>query len=122
MRGERTGFYKWHTTLNDAGLLSALESAASKFGTTKLSITGHSSGGAVATLLAFDIARGAVSGFTADSIQSVITFGSPRVGNEEFVAAHSSFGLPSWRVTHYRDMVPHVPEEMMGYKHDAVLW
>ena len=94
----------------------ALASASAAHGTTDVVVTGHSSGGSCATLLAFDIARGA-TGLAAFNVKSVITFGSPRVGNSQFVAAHASFGLNSVRVTHYHDIVPHVPEEFMGYQH-----
>ena len=42
------------------------------------------------------------------------TFGSPRVGNWEFVKAHAAYGLNSVRVTHWYDIVPHLPMEALG--------
>lgn len=77
-----------------------------------LSITGHSLGGALAHLTALDFIREGI-------IPSVYTFGQPRVGNVEFANLLSS--LPAvrgaftgdasvlWRVTHYQDIVPHLP-------------
>lgn len=114
-----SGFYDWYSDLNDGTKLSvsvpeALSSAASQYGTTKVTITGHSAGGACATLLAFEVARGYVSGFT---VASVMTFGSPRVGNPAFASAHEATGLKSTRVTHWYDMVPHLPQEVLGYYH-----
>jgi len=41
----------------------------------------------------------------------------PRVGNEEFAKRFESYPIYSKRVTHYYDIVPHVPEEFMGYRH-----
>lgn len=66
-------------------------------------ITGHSLGAAIATLTALDLVD---SGF--DNVR-MINFGSPRIGNAEF-AMYASDRLPGHtRVTHYRDMVPHMP-------------
>jgi hypothetical protein len=113
------GFYAWYTDLK-SGVDTALESLKTKYSTSKIQLTGHSAGGAVATLHAFDIARGESStpGLTLDS---VVTFGSPRVGNLAFSEAHDEYidqdSIPSWRVTHYYDIVPHMPEEILGYNH-----
>jgi len=98
---------------------AALAAAASKYSQAAVSVTGHSAGGACATLMAFDLARGAKG--SGLSLKSVVTFGSPRVGNQAFVDAHGQFINPDatvqWRVTHYRDMVPHVPQEALFYRH-----
>ena len=84
-----------------------------KYNTQQLLITGHSLGAALGTLYAFDILY-----YEKDyKIQSLITFGSPRVGNEEFARKFESYPIYSKRVTHYYDIVPHVPEEFMGYRH-----
>lgn len=109
------GFWDEYSSLS-GGVKEALASAATVHGTHDVIVTGHSSGGSCATLLAFDIARGATD-LTGFGVKSVITFGSPRVGNAEFVSTHAGFGLYSVRVTHYHDIVPHVPEEFMGYRH-----
>jgi len=113
------GFYKWYTGLKD-DVDGALLSLKGTYGTSKVQVTGHSAGGAAATLHAFDIARGESStpGLT---LSAVVTFGSPRVGNLAFSEAHDQYidqnSIPSWRVTHYDDIVPHVPEEILGYNH-----
>ena len=49
----------------------------------------------------------------------IYTFGSPRVGNEEFSNYFFSI-IPSElysRVTHYNDLVPHALSQLIGYKH-----
>lgn len=114
------GFWSWYTSLRDSGVNAALASLAASRGVTRVSITGHSSGAACATLLAVDIARGAVAG--VDTVQGVVTFGSPRVGNAAFVAAHGDLRdagkLPDApRVTHWKDIIPHMPPESLGYLH-----
>ena len=46
------------------------------------------------------------------------TYGQPRVGNESF---HDFYNDNSprvtWRLTHWRDPVPHLPLESMGFSH-----
>lgn len=113
------GFWGWYTNLKD-GVDSALAAAKTKYGCSEVAITGHSAGASVATLHAFDMARGESS--TAGlSLKQVISFGSPRTGNSAFYSAHAAAIdanlTAQWRVTHYRDMVPHVPQELMGYRH-----
>lgn len=75
--------------------------------------TGHSLGGALATVCAMDLHY--VHNIT--NIK-VITFGSPRVGDELFSSYFSkAFGDVSWRVVHKADIVPHLPLKSMGFKH-----
>lgn len=73
-----------------------------------LFITGHSLGGAMATI-------------TASRLQPVVkalyTYGSPRVGSKKFVE--------NCNITHYRhvnnnDAVPTVPFLLLGYRHHSV--
>lgn len=110
------GFNNWYNALKTAGLSDALTAAAAKYGTKSVSIIGHSSGGACSTLMAFDMKRGGYPGF---SVSTVTTFGSPRVGNSDFYSAFTSLvsAAEATRVTHYRDIVPHMPQEFMGYHH-----
>lgn len=53
------GFYEWYTDLKP-GVDNALETLKNTYSTSNVKITGHSAGGAVATLHAFDMARGEV--------------------------------------------------------------
>ena len=75
--------------------------------------TGHSLGGAIATLFAYDMVK------QNNKNIHVITFGSPRVGNEEFVQDFITMQdtNASYRITHKYDIVPHVPQEFLGYLH-----
>lgn len=73
----------------------------------RLLICGHSLGGAIATLLAIP--------FNADAL---ITFGRPRVGDDDFVdALESRAMLKMIRVVDCCDVVPTVPPPYMGYHH-----
>ncbi|GAO36443.1 hypothetical protein SCT_1850 [Sulfuricella sp. T08] len=66
--------------------------------------TGHSLGAALATLAA---ARHAPS--------AVYTFGSPRVGNQAFIA--SLCNVPIYRIVDDEDVVTTVPSESLGFRH-----
>lgn len=66
--------------------------------------TGHSLGAALATLAA---ARHAP--------RAVYTFGSPRVGNQAFIASLGS--IPIYRIVDDEDIVTTVPSEALGFRH-----
>lgn len=50
-----------------------------------------------------------------------ITFGTPRSGNVEFAAYFDLMVPRSWRVTHFRDIVPHLPPKHLNlrWKHSS---
>jgi triacylglycerol lipase len=71
---------------------------------TKLWITGHSLGGALATLFAFRMQR------AGHNVSGLYTFGSPRVGCRCFAAQHDwLLREKHFRVVHNSDAVPRVP-------------
>ena len=79
-----------------------------------LVVVGHSLGGAIATLSSYVLAVD-----LGIPVEAVYTYGSPRVGNKEFAAAETR-SSSSWRVTHHRDIVPHLPPEtLLGFHHTA---
>lgn len=69
-----------------------------------LFITGHSLGGALATLAAVDIATN-----TIFSSPIVYTFGAPRVGDPSFVKYYNYTVPIHWRIQNKYDIVPHLP-------------
>ncbi|ODA79142.1 hypothetical protein RJ55_04734 [Drechmeria coniospora] len=88
------------------GIQDALEENPSY----KIIITGHSLGGAVATIATAYLRR---SGIVAD----VYTFGTPRVGNSHFADFMTTSHGGQWRVTHRDDPVPRLPPIFTGYRH-----
>jgi hypothetical protein len=106
------GFYSIYNALRP-DVYRILNDLTDKYGTSNILLTGHSLGGAIATLFSFDFCY-----YNAYyNTFYIITFGSPRVGNDIFSSYFNSCHVKSIRITHYYDMVPHVPEEMLGYKH-----
>ena len=69
-----------------------------------LYITGHSLGGALAIVATKELER--------DSLAACYTFGSPRVGNEEF---GEEIRAPIYRVVNAADGVPRVPPSWLTY-------
>ncbi len=80
-----------------------------------LYITGHSLGGALATLFA---ARLATDARTRDWRFQVYTFGSPLVGNRAFAEAFDRLTLGRvFRCVHGADAVTQVPPRALGFSH-----
>jgi hypothetical protein len=73
-----------------------------KYSTAAIYVTGHSLGGALATLAALDIKA------TFGKLSEFYSYGEPRVGNAAF-ATYFASQMPVHRVIHYADIVPHVP-------------
>jgi pimeloyl-ACP methyl ester carboxylesterase len=121
----------------------AVNQIRAKYGTKRVLVTGHSLGGVLATLAAIDLKLHDSYGNV-----TVITFGEPRLGNAQFAdpllsfehlryafplfcfqdfspvhrfANYSDFMLPDhWRLVNNHDLVPHVPPENFGFRHDSV--
>ncbi|MGO9006467.1 MAG: lipase family protein [Beijerinckiaceae bacterium] len=73
-------------------------------------VTGHSLGAALATLYAAENAL-----IHKIRIQALYTFGSPRMGDQEFVNVFNRLPLESHRVVNQQDIVPKVPG--LFYRH-----
>jgi triacylglycerol lipase len=70
-----------------------------------LYVTGHSLGAAMATIAASRI---------QDRVTALVTFGSPRAGNQEFV---NSLQVAHYRVQNNNDAVTKVPPYIMNFRH-----
>ena len=70
-----------------------------------LYVTGHSLGAAMATIAASRM---------QSKVTALVTFGSPRVGNQEFV---NSLNVTHYRVQNHCDDVTKVPFRLSGFRH-----
>lgn len=79
-----------------------------------LIITGHSLGGALATLCAVDVQYN-----FSNQVKNIdiYTFGAPRVGNNGFRASFNRRVPNSYRFVHGMDIVPALPRPWQGYRH-----
>ena len=83
--------------------------------TYRIVVTGHSLGAALATLTAYDIVQ---SGLNVQ----LINFGCPRIFDKACAKYASNIINKIVRVTHYKDIVPHVPLMSMDYYHTYGEW
>jgi triacylglycerol lipase len=79
-----------------------------------IEVTGHSLGGALATLYTMENAK-------IDKLPNpaICTFASPLVGDSTFAAAFDTLQLTSWRVVNAQDLVPMLPPHFLGFTHVA---
>jgi predicted lipase len=99
------GFNKCFESVRDA-MYSAVTSLALENPDYSLLVAGHSLGGAISLLASLYLEQ-----FKAALGKTPVyySFGSPKVGNDNF-AAYANAHLPqAYRVTHYKDTVPHLP-------------
>ncbi|KAH6586629.1 hypothetical protein BASA50_000341 [Batrachochytrium salamandrivorans] len=95
-------------------MMTSIRTAQKKYPGFKLVFTGHSLGGALASLATADYVNHE-SGDTSNV--SVYTYGEPRVGNSQWADWFDSLSITSYRVTSQGDPVPRLPPYMMGYSH-----
>ncbi|KAI8915081.1 Alpha/Beta hydrolase protein [Entophlyctis helioformis] len=109
-----SGFLEAWTTMRDDAVesISRLRAAYPGY---RLLVTGHSLGGAVATLAAMDIVSSKI--LNAKQV-SVFTLNQPRVGNTAFAAWMSSHAFASvLRVVNQNDWTPHLPPLLSKFLH-----
>lgn len=74
--------------------------------------TGHSLGGALATVAAISAVSEGVN------VAGVYTFGQPRVGNSVWAKAYDqALKNKTWRLVNRQDPVPRMPPALAGYRH-----
>ena len=94
-------------------VLDAWNSTKSQYGGYSTIVTGHSLGGALATLCAAKLSTIASKGSV-----SLFTYGSPRVGDQLLASfVESSLGANGSRVTHLNDPIPRLPGRLLGFRH-----
>lgn len=84
----------------------------------KIVVVGHSLGGALATICAMELNE--MLSFSKNI--RLVSYASPRVGNEEFVelvAKHFPDPYNRVRVTNGNDIVSHIPPYVMGFHQSA---
>jgi len=110
------GFLNCYNALS-AATKSAVKAFKRQYPKADVYFTGHSLGGAVATLAAADCVDS--WGINAREV-FLITFGSPRVGDATFATKFANMmGTRNWRVVNNHDLVPHVPPKVLGWHHVA---
>lgn len=94
----------------ESTVLTAVKNALAANPGYSVKVTGHSLGGAVATLAAAKLRQ---TGTPA----TLYSYGAPRVGNEATSQFITKQAGGNFRVTHTDDPVPRLPFDWMGYRH-----
>ena len=95
------GFYEAYNSIRDD--LHEAITYLDESGDYEFYLTGHSLGGALATIAALDITR------NLDIDPVIYTYGAPKAGNKRFVRLFNSEVKHSFRVVNDEDPVPSVP-------------
>ncbi len=93
---------------------SAVQALYNQYPGYSIVVTGHSLGGALATLCALDLS----TSYAANQIY-LYNYGSPRIFNQagaDWASSNAGINIGARR-THYQDIVPHVPPEFLGFHH-----
>lgn len=112
------GFYSsYNNTVLRPAITNAVRKARKLHGHSDVVVTGHSMGGALASFCALDLAMS----FGSNNVH-LMTFGQPRVGNAAFASYFAQYVPYTVRMTHERDIVPHLPPYFfflakLTYKH-----
>lgn len=103
------GFYlSWLSVRSP--VTDALKSLSTAHPTYTIIATGHSLGGALATLAAADLRN---TGYTV----TLYTFGAPRISSAPLARYITAQAGGNYRVTHWSDPVPNLPPIFMGFAH-----
>ena len=96
--------YCWESVVGDTynAIDTALENLQGE--AIDIIVSGHSLGGAVATLYAYSIKNH----YPHYNVKS-LTIGSPRVGNKVFKENYDKSGIDTLRIVHNNDLVTHTP-------------
>lgn len=102
------GYYFYDAYKNSirSDFLAHLKAMAQKYPDYEYYISGHSLGGALASLAAMDLSCAGI--LHKDHIH-LYTYGSPRLGDANMAKAVLDNVHDAWRITHNKDIVPHVP-------------
>ena len=115
--GDGNSEVKFHRGFMSAyfAVRKSLLEAMDKFEGQHVIVTGHSLGGALATIAALDIQYNL--GSKRDLSFEVYTFGAPRVGNRAMVESYNGRIPNSYRFVYGWDIVTRIPRTWQGFDH-----
>jgi len=112
------GFYGTYLSVRSQ-IHSAFQGLQKAYPNATLSVTGHSLGAALTVHGALDL----IDSYPTVKLSGVYSYGQPRTGNKAFEEYYTqrvtqASGQSPWRVTHWRDPVPHLPLESWNFHHN----
>ncbi|ASC71083.1 uncharacterized protein XM38_020330 [Halomicronema hongdechloris C2206] len=115
--GDGNSEVKFHRGFMDAyfAVREQLQEVVRGLSSQRIIATGHSLGGALATVAALDLQYNVTS--QSNQEISVYSYGSPRVGNRALTESFRGRVPQSYRFVYGRDLITHLPRVWMGYAH-----
>ena len=108
-------YFSWaYVNIWESGMKEDLIALRKSYPSYEVWVTGHSLGGAVASVAACMISH---KNYTPAEKIKLITYGQPRVGNNEYVAVMSKLVPNAFRIVHGHDIVTRIPPEWWRYVH-----
>ena len=112
-----SGFYGIYNDIGGAmtqSMRAQVFALLAQYAPARVYVTGHSLGGALAHLFAFDLSFGPL----APAFAALCTFASPRVGTQAWRDAYDAriASARSTRVYNQHDLVPELPPKDFGYR------
>ena len=99
----------------NSGMRNDFLTVKNKYPNYEIWSTGHSLGGAMASVGAATISA---YGYASPDKIKLVTYGQPRTGNSDYAAAVDKLISYTFRIIHAHDLVPHLPPKgMLGYYH-----
>ncbi|WAR20408.1 LIP1-like protein [Mya arenaria] len=115
--------YYFHYAFNklyDPCIKESIRKLAKQYNNYTVVVTGHSLGGAMASLAAVALIQ---DGIVHKSRVSLYTYGMPRAGNKKFAYLHDKRIERSWRIVHYKDIVARIPPRItFAYHHGREIY
>jgi hypothetical protein len=105
-----TGFANGYKSLRSQ-LVGIIKNLKKVCRTCSLVMSGHSLGGAMATIATVDLSRAGLK------VAQLVTLGSPRVGNDQFASYFQTFGVNHVRWVNKHDIVAQQPPPQLGFHH-----
>ncbi|KAH7915782.1 Alpha/Beta hydrolase protein [Hygrophoropsis aurantiaca] len=124
-----SGFWQLYEGLKPQAL-DVLRECLEKNVVDEIVLTGHSMGGALCHLLAFDLLTDESNVVSNGMMLQVVTFGAPRCGNlllvhcwrniiKDYRAQHGENAIKEYAIKGYNDGVPSLPPVALGFRHFA---
>lgn len=103
-----TYFYDAFFFLWNGGLSQDIRNLKYKYPDYELWVTGHSLGGAIASIAASYVVH---TGLYTGANVKLVTMGQPRTGDYDYALWHDKTFPYSFRIVHHKDIVPHIPPQ-----------
>ncbi|ORX60627.1 alpha/beta-hydrolase, partial [Hesseltinella vesiculosa] len=108
------GFYNSYIEVQSI-VVNTVASLLEQYPSYAVRVTGHSLGGAQATLATLDLYQ-RLDAINTNNI-ALYTYGELRVGDKDFAAYVTSTGISRIRVVHHADIITFLPTTSQGYVH-----